>query len=86
MKRKKVYKFRGADGRTWKLEADPAEVFPDDPGNGTPLLVIAPNGETSTLNCTLGEGEISGDGQQVPDDVLAWLASIEQEAADYAGC
>jgi hypothetical protein len=68
---------------TWKLEMNPSEVYPNDPGMGTPLLVIAPNGETSTLNCTLGEGVVSGDEQVVPAHVMKWLESVEAEAEAY---
>lgn len=67
----------------WRLEADRAQVFPDNPGEGTPLLVIAPNGETGTLSCCLGEGEVSGDGQEIPERVYAWLVKIEPEASDW---
>lgn len=67
----------------WKLEADREQVFPDDPGNGTPLLVIAPNGETGTLQCCLGEGEVSGDGQEIPEKVYRWLEKMEQPASDW---
>lgn len=79
---KKNFTFKHA-GRTWTLKCDTSEVFPDDPGNGTPLMVYAPNGETGTLYCTPGEGVISGDEQEVPEPVMRWLDSIQSEAEDF---
>jgi hypothetical protein len=81
MKPTKTYTFK-CHG-TWTLECNPSEVYPNDPGMGTPLLVIAPNGETSTLACTMSEGVISGDDQSVPAPVMRWLAEIEGDAEVY---
>lgn len=40
---------------------DESEVFPDDPGNGTPALVIAPFGRgTATYDCACDNGEVDG--------------------------
>jgi hypothetical protein len=68
-------------GQTWRLEADREQVFPDDPGMGTPLLIYAPSGQTSTLYCTLGEGVICGDyDEEVPSPVYDWLVKLQYEA------
>ena len=82
----KPTKFMRCDalgGRGWKLECDPSQVFPEDPGMGTPLLVHAPNGETGTIFCALGEGVVSGDDQEIPSAVYKWLERVQAEAEAY---
>ncbi len=82
-KAKKTLYFDSRKLHGWRLEMDPTEVYPNDPGMGTPLLVIAPNGETSTLYCSLGEGVVSGDDQVIPANVMRWLEKIQNEAEAY---
>ncbi len=68
-----------------ELHIDPAEHFPDDPGNGTPCLVVKGNA-TATLTCALGEGELDGGRGgtvKLTDDQLRWLDAQENEAWDY---
>jgi hypothetical protein len=68
------------DGRYF-LILDPEEIYPDDPGQGTPAMVYGPNGMASTYNCAVNEGELC-DGDRVlelPARVLAWLQSGEVE-------
>jgi len=67
----------------WKLECDPTQAFKDDPGAGTPLIVTAPNGQTGTIYCALGEGVVSGDDQEIPANVYKWLESIADDAEAY---
>ncbi len=38
---------------------DASEIFPDDPGQGTPVLVFLGK-ESSTFCCALNEGEVDG--------------------------
>lgn len=69
--------LRGPAG--YRLVLDSAEVFPDDPGAGTPALVYCPRGRASTYFCAIDTGEV--DGFDVPDEVHAWLLSDRVVAA-----
>ncbi len=56
-----------------KLILDPSEIFPDDPGSGTPALVEYKE-QTGTYWCALGEGEVCCDKVvKLPVPVLDWL-------------
>lgn len=57
----------------YRVELDPSQVFPDDPGNGTPEMVYGPNDTSGTFFCTIDTGEL--DGIRLPFAVLAWLGS-----------
>lgn len=60
----------------WRLELDRDEIYPDDPGNGTPAMVYAPRDESwGTYWCALDNAEVAcGDVVvPIPGDVLAWL-------------
>ena len=69
--------------KNYKVILDTAEVFLDDPGQGTPAIVKAPNGSTGTYWCVTGEGEIGDNGASVPAAVLKWLDSVEDEINDF---
>lgn len=63
---------------------DSREVYPDDPGNGTPAVVDGPGGASATLWCAADTGELMGDdggAQEIPARALAWL---QGEAIDRA--
>lgn len=66
--------LRGPDGI--KLELDATEIFPHDPGLGTPALVVLANGNTGSFACVCAEGETS-DGDQLTPAQCAWLNSLE---------
>lgn len=62
------------------IELDPAEVFTDDPGQGTPEMVYGPDGASGTYACATDTGELTcGDSAAtsaaIPQSVLAWLDS-----------
>lgn len=61
-------------GKGIKVELDTNEIYPQDPGQGTPVLVVLSNGNTGTWNCVTCEGEI--DGEPLTDDHKQWLDSI----------
>lgn len=61
-----------------KVEVDSNEVYPEDPGNGTPVMVSAPGGHSATIGCALGEGEVEG--YQLSQQESDWL----QEQSDRA--
>lgn len=62
-----------------KITLDPEQIFPNDPGQGTPVIVEMTKGEgkgsTGTWNCVQGEGEI--DGFPITDDQRKWLNEVE---------
>lgn len=49
--------LKGPGGIT--LTLDVRQVFPDDPGNGTPAMVETKHG-TASYDCAMGEGEVTG--------------------------
>lgn len=76
-------KIKGPGGLV--LVLDSSQVFPDDPGNGTPAMVyLKRNGceiASSTYNCALGEGELGSYGYKPPYQLsgaqLDWLNSMD---------
>lgn len=59
-----------------KIVLDSNQIFPDDPGQGTPALVV--KGEfTSTYNCASSEGELDCGAYRLTDAELDWLQSEE---------
>lgn len=60
-------------------------MFRDDPGAGTPALVILGDA-TATYNCALGEGELDGGRKgmvQLTDSQMAWLDGREEEVEEF---
>lgn len=78
-------KWHGPDG--WQLVADRRQVFPDDPGQGTPLMVFSPLGSASgTLARVLDTAETDtnqGHLLPVPGRVMAWLESLAEDAETW---
>ena len=65
------------------LVLDSEQVFPDDPGNGTPAIVYYKQC-TATYWCALGEGEVqpilmNERVRKLPKVVLDWLQKQESE-------
>ncbi|MCV2216127.1 hypothetical protein [Thauera sp. Sel9] len=77
--------FHGPDG--WTVVADRRQVFPDDPGQGTPLMVYAPGARASgTLHRVLDTAETdtnTGQIEPVTGRVMAWLEQIEDQANEW---
>jgi hypothetical protein len=67
---RKILKFSG-----WSIAMDTAEVIPNDPGAGTPVMVYGPNRAAGTYGCVCDTGEASCGPtvEQVPPHVLNWL-------------
>jgi hypothetical protein len=83
--RKDTIEFTSQNGGEYRIELDADEIFPDDPGQGTPVMVYGPpilddrEESGATYNCAIGEGVLSSykyDSDPMPDDVLDWL--VEQ--------
>lgn len=60
-----------------RIELDPDEIVPDDPGQGTPAMVIHHNGDVATFHCALATGELS-DGTKLTDEQKWWLMRQEE--------
>lgn len=72
--------FRGPGGI--KLELNAAEIFPNDPGQGTPALLTLPNGETGTFNAIYHTGE-TADGTELSQNQNRWLEEISEQVAAW---
>jgi len=70
-----------ADQR-YSVVLDPAEAFPEDPGQGTPSMLYGPDDTSATFMCALDTGEIDGT-QEIPSDVWRWLESISDDVEDF---
>lgn len=67
-----------------ELVLDKTQVFPDDPGAGTPALVVVNQGHQSssgTYMCVKDQGE-TVDGCQLSARELDWLDSMEGQVED----
>lgn len=70
----------------WRIELDRREVFPDDPGAGTPAMLYGPRDSSATFYCALDTEEIgTGDGSyiDVPRPVLDWMSAQEFVVAAF---
>jgi len=72
--------LRGPEGLILSLDSE--EIFPDDPGSGTPALLSLPFGRgTGTYWCALQEGEV--DGIPLTEKQSRWLEAVEYEVTDF---
>ena len=72
--------MRGPGGLLVKLDA--SEVYPDDPGNGTPAMVHLPFGRgQATYWCACGEGDIEG--TELTQEQFEWLESLENAITQW---
>jgi hypothetical protein len=71
-----------------RIELDSAEIFPDDPGQGTPAMVYVGEGDqhSGTYWAALNEGELicgrSGD-YQLNASQHNWLAAQEETVGAF---
>lgn len=79
-------------GRGWSVALRRDEVYPDDPGNGTPAMVCGPFGKSATFWCAADTGEATdnrGETFDIPfsvqraidratDEVNAYVEAITQ--------
>jgi len=72
-----------------KLVLDPSQIFPADPGQGTPAMVYYAGG-SATYWCATGEGMVTKGWEEIelPQAVQDWLSEqnkeVEQMYADAA--
>ena len=63
--------------KRWRVVFESSQVFPDDPGNGTPAMVYAPGGDSATYNCAADTGECND--TPIPLHIMSWLEKLEEE-------
>lgn len=68
----------------YRVSLDSKEVFPDDPGNGTPAMVTGPGDATATLWCAADTGELIAPDNSVHDIPAGPLHWLQSEAAQRA--
>lgn len=73
-----------------RIELDSREIFPADPGQGTPAMVYLDGGDgesgDATYWCALNEGEVDGGRHgyvQLSDRQMNWLASQEEAVGTF---
>lgn len=72
--------LRGPGGIKLELNAD--QIFPGDPGLGTPRLVTINGGRhTGTLDCALGECEV--DDAPLSEAQWEWLDALSIQADEW---
>jgi hypothetical protein len=67
-----------------QIQLDQSEVFEDNPGRGTPAIVILHKGRetyTATYWCAVGEGEVEG--YNLTPNQLNWLNEQEDEIEKF---
>lgn len=65
-----------------RVELDTEQIFPNDPGQGTPVLVVLENGDTGTWNCVTSEGE-TADGTRLSDEQKQFLGDVTQDVENW---
>lgn len=78
-------KLRGPNGLV--VELDRGQVFPDDPGQGTPAMVYRNKNlcdeDNGTYWCAIGEGELSHNGTRLSGEDMDWLLSLESQIEEF---
>lgn len=69
----------------WRIELDRNEVFPDDPGAGTPAMLYGPRDSSATYYCALDTEEIWNAREciAIPRRVLDWMSAQEFNVAAF---
>lgn len=65
-----------------RIELDASEIYADDPGQGTPCMVIKTDErgrevDSGTYACAIGEGELSYNSTPLDADEMEWLEEME---------
>jgi hypothetical protein len=63
-----------------RVDFDASEIFPEDPGQGTPVMVYT-CGNSATYNCARNEGEV--DTVRLTQAQIDWLWEIEEDVWDW---
>ena len=70
-------------GKGLKIVLDRSEVFPDDPGAGTPAMVYDAKGNCATFHVAMNEGELECGDVRLTAAQTAWLASQENAVINF---
>jgi hypothetical protein len=65
-----------------RIELDAAQIFPSNPGNGTPAMVYR-NGYSATFFCAMDTGELDCGTVELSDTECRWLNSQEGDVVDW---
>lgn len=65
-----------------RIELDRGEIFPDDPGAGTPAMVYLRE-HHATYGCALDTGELSLGDVRLSGAQLKWLESVIDDVNDF---
>jgi len=68
-----VHKLQSPD-KSILVELDKNEIYPNDPGMGTPVMIYLRGGASGSWNCVISEGEVEG--HPLTRSQSAWLESI----------
>lgn len=71
--------LRGPEGI--KVILDASEIFPNNPGLGTPAMVHLSTGDTATFNCV--DSELEVDGIRLTSAQENWIRSIGDEIDNW---
>ncbi|MEY2152304.1 hypothetical protein AB7849_15470 [Rhodanobacter sp. 115] len=72
--------------KRYVLRLDHREVYPDDPGQGTPAMVEGPGGATATYGAATDSGVLMDSActdREIPANVQDWLCSLEDRVETY---
>ena len=73
-------------GRGWSVALRRDEVYPDDPGNGTPAMVCGPFGKSATFWCAADTGYVTdrnGEDFVLPGSVNRRIDAVADEVNAY---
>lgn len=65
-----------------RIELDLDQVFPDNPGEGTPAMVHL-GSDSGTYWCAIETGELSSKGSYLDDDQCSWLNSKQTDVEEF---
>jgi hypothetical protein len=82
----KPFRTENDEQVTLKIELDPTQCYKDDPGQGTPAMVIMHDAskrevDSGTFYCAAEAGELSHNGTQLNGTMLNWL-EMKREIVD----
>lgn len=68
------------------VELDASQVYPNDPGAGTPAIVLSHFGYSATYHCALDNGELEnsrGQFKKLTKRQIEWLEKIQDEVDEF---
>lgn len=72
----------GPDGLSVVLDSN--EIYPDNPGAGTPALVVKRKGDrTASFDCAADTGELDGGAYLLNAAEAKWLESVRPEVESF---